>query len=298
MAMTYNSLVAPKGTSGSIANWVSYTLLDLPPIVDESQALISSILRCREMMTELSFSMGIGSSYIALPARFLDPIGRIQGTSFNIQFAHKDSNFVQQNRVYTETSGTLGTDPFTTTSGSDLVTVTLANHGFSQDSVFNTSGATAFNGTTLNGTFPIVGITDANNFVIDTAILGTTPSGSGSGGGTVVAYLCDNLIAGIAKWWSIWNEQIKFDQAFTQQTLCKLQYYQSLPLLSSTNQSNFLTNRYPQLMRVATTTAAADFMKDDAEYQKGMARLQAIVQRISVENDMSMRGMEIESDTP
>lgn len=298
MAMTYNSLVAAKGTTGSIANWVSYTLLDLPPIVDESQALIYSLLRTREMMTSLRFSLPIGNASLALPDRFLDPIGRIKLTSFNVPVRHKDSNFIQTARNFDELSGTLGTDPFTIVSGSALVTVNLTANGFSQDSVFNTSGATASNGVTINGTFPISSLTDADNFVIDITSLGTLPTSSGSGGGSAVDYLIDNLVQGIPAWFGIIDERLVFDVALTQQALGLLQYYQSLPLLSTTIQTNFLTNRYPQLMRTACVTAAADFMKDDNEYQKGMSRLQAIVERVNIENDGQLRGMELDTETP
>lgn len=298
MAMTYTSLVGDKTTAGSIARWVNYSKLDTLTIVDEAQALIWSLLRTREMMVDYSFSMAVSQANVPLPARFLDPIGRIFGSSYNIDFAHKDANFIQRNRIYTELSGTLGTDPFTTTSGSNIVSVNLVNHGFGQDSVFNTTGAVAFNGVTLNGTFPVTAITDVNDFTIDISSLGATPTGSGTGGGTVVNYLCDSLVIGMPHWWGIWNETIYFDMAFDQQTLCKLQYYQALPLLSLTNQSNFLTNRYPQLMRVACVAAAADFMKDDAEYQKGFTRLQAVVDRISIENDGMLRGMELDPEIP
>lgn len=299
MAMTYTSLVAAKGTSGSIANWVSYTKLDIPPILDEAQSLVYSLLRTREMMTEFSFSVPLNGASFALPDRFLDPIGRMYLSSFNVPVRHKDSGFLQQARNYQELSGTLGADPFTTVSGSNSVTVALAGSGFTQDSVFNTSGAVAFNGAAINGTFPITAVaSDGNSFTIDISILGTTPSASGAGGGSAVAYICDQLVAGIPNWWAILDERIKFDVAFAQAALGKLQYYQSLPLLSSSNQTNFLTNRYPQLIRVATNTAAADFMKDDSEYNKGMSRLQAIVQRINVENDGQLRGMELDPYIP
>lgn len=299
MAMTYTSLVSAKGASGSIANWVSYTLLDIPPILDEAQSLIYSLLRTREMMTERSFKIAANGALLALPDRFLDPIGRIQLPSINVSVRRKDSAFIQQNRNYTETSGTLGTNPFTTVTGSNSVTVAFASSGFSQDSVFNTSGATAFNGVTIEGTFPITAVAaNGNSFTIDISVLGTTPSGSGAGGGTAAAYICDQLVSGIPSWWGIWDEQIKFDVAFSQASLGKLQYYQSLPLLSSTNTTNFLTNRYPQLIRVATNAAAADFMKDDSEYQKGVTRLGAIVQGINIENDGQLRGMEISSENP
>lgn len=300
MAMSYTSLTAAKGVSGSIANWVSYTKLDIPVIVDEAQALIygEGRLRCREMRTELVFTMPQYNSWVALPTGFLDPIGRIQATTYNSGISHKDENFVARNRSYTETTGTLGTNPFTTTSGSDTVSVNLSSHGFSQDSGFFTTGATAFNGVTIVGTFPINAITDSNNFTIDITSLGATPTGSGSGGGSAVSYTCDNLTLGTPRCWGIWNERIYFDQAFDQLSICRLQYFQSLPLLSSANPTNFLTNRYPKLMRVACLAAAAEFMKDDDEYQKWFTRLQPSIDAISVENDMSMRGIELDPEIP
>lgn len=297
MAMTYTSLTAAKGTTGSIANWVSYSKLDIGTIVDEAQALIYGLLRCREMMAENKFFLLPNSANIALPARFLDPIGRIRLPSINTAIRHKDSHFVQSARIYTDSSGTLGTNPFTTVNGSNIVTVALAGHGFAQDSIFYTSGALAFNGVAINGTFTITTIA-ADTFTIDISALGTTPNASGSGGGAAVAYVCDNLEIGIPQWWGIWNETIYFDTALAEQTTGVLQYYQSLPLLSSTNQSNFITARYPQLMRAACVAAAADFMKDSEEYQKDFARLTALIQSIAAENDGFMRGMELEADTP
>lgn len=301
MAMTYSSLVAAKGNAGAIATWINWSKIqvDVGTIVDEAQTLLYSLgLRTREMRADYTFSMPAGGSYIALPTGFLDPIGRIERLTTISWARHKDQNFIQQNRNYTETSGTLGTNPLTTVSGSTIVTVSLAGHGFSQDSVFNTSGATAFNGVTINGTFPVTSIVDANDFTIDISVLGTTPNASGSGGGSSVAYVCDNLVPGSPNWFGIWNENLYFDCAFLQQEQCKLQYYKSLPLLSSTNPTNFLTNRYPSLLRKACLAQAADWMKDDAEYQKHVTALSALVEQVSVENDMSMRGMEIETETP
>src|ERR1700680_169915 len=219
MAMSWTSLPAAKGTTCSWATWVSYTKLALPPIIDEAQALLWSLLRCREQLADMAFSMPLGGSYVALRTGFLDPRGRIYRTSFTDPVRHKDSNFLQRQRNYSELSGTLGANPFTTTASSTSVNVALANHGFSQDSVFNTSGATAFNGATINGTFPVTAIVDANDFTIDITSLGALPSASGSGGGAAVAYLCDNLAPGYPQWFGIWNERIYFDAAFTQQKI-------------------------------------------------------------------------------
>jgi hypothetical protein len=300
MAMTYNSLTATKGTSGAIATWASYTLLDIPTILDEAQSLLygEGRLRLREMLTELLFTMPVNGAYIPLPANFLDPIGPIQAASFNSMIKHKDSNYVQVNRTYNETTGTLPANPFTTTNDSNIVSVALPNHGFAQDSIFNTTGATAFNGVTINGTFPITAITDVNDFTIDISILGTTPSAGGSGGGSTVTYLCDSLVVGNPYWCGIWDEKIHFDQAFSQTAVCRMQFFRSLPLLSASNQTNFLTNRYPRLMRVACLAAASDFMKDNEEYQKQFGYLQQMIEKIEMENEMQFRGLELDPIIP
>lgn len=300
MAMTYNTLVAAKGNSGAIATWVNYTQLDIPVIVDESQALLygEGRFRAREMETELVFTMPVNGGYVALPARFLDPIGDLAVATYNSRIKHKDPGYVKDNRTYNETTGTLGANPFTTTNGSNTVSVALANHGFAQDSIFYTTGATAFNGVTISGTFPISAITDANDFTIDISTLGTTPNAAGAGGGSAATYVCDSLVVGNPYWWGIWDERIHFDQAFSQLSVCRLNYYQSLPLLSASNPTNFLTNRYPNLMRVACMAAAADFMKDTEEYGKQFGRLTQMIEKIAVENDMQNRGMILDPFIP
>lgn len=296
MAMTYTSLTGGKGVSGSIANWVSYTLLDLPPIIDEAQALIYQILRCREMKTAMSFSIPQGGVAFALPARFLDPIGRIYSTTNNDWFRHLDDSSVLAQRNFQETSGALGTDPFTTTLASTQVSVALAAHGFNAGSVFNISGASVVGGLTLNGTFEIVTVS-TNSFVIETKAL-VAASASTTGGGASVTYFCDSLTQGYPQIWSIWDEKLQFDAAFPTRQLMQMQYFQAPPLLSATNQSNFLTDRYPQIMRTACAASAADFMQDDGEYQKQSTRLATLVQTAMVENDGMYRGAEIMTENP
>jgi hypothetical protein len=300
MAMTYTSLTAAKGTSGAIATWVNYTLLDVPVVVDEAQSVLftEGRLRCREMLTDMVFTMPINSSYQPLPTGFLDPIGRIQTSSFNSSIRHKDANYINRNRNYTETTGTLGTNPFTTVNLSLTVSVNLPNHGFTQDSIFNVTGATAFNNVTLNGTFPINAIVDANNFTIDITSLGQIPNAGGSGGGATVTYLCDSLTPGTPYFFGIYNERVNFEQAFFQATICRLQYYQQPALLSATNTTNFLTNRYPKLLRLSCMCAAAEFMKDDTEYQKWLTRLQGAIEAVAVQDDMSLRGVELDPEIP
>lgn len=301
MAMTYSSLVGAKGATGSLMTWSNYSKVsvDVVTILDEAQALLWTLLRTREMRSIFRFTMPISSSKLALPALFLDPIGKMYCPSFDMSFEHKDEAFVQQNRNYNETNGSLATtNPFTSTIGSNIVGVFLPNHTFTQESIFYTTGATAFNGITPVGTFPVDSIVDSNNFNIDISILGTLPSASGQGGGSLAVYTCDILVQGSPLFWAIWDEAIHFDAAFDQQQLCEMLFYRSLPLLSLTNQSNVLTNRYPFLLRQACITQVADWMKEGDEYQKCLTTLQGMVERVSAENDMVWRGMDLQTETP
>jgi hypothetical protein len=289
-SMTYTSLVADKNTAGSIARWVNYATLDADQILQEAQAPLYSMLRTREMRTHFAFAMGVGASQVALPSGFLDPVGKIVMLGTGARIEQRYRNFIQRRRTYTETAGSLGTNPFITAAGSSLITVNLPAHGFSQGATFFTTGAAAFNGVTIAGTFDVVAIADADDFSIDIAPLGTTPSGSGAGGGTAATYICDNLVQGMPMCWGVWDETIWFDVAFSQPTNCNLQYFRSLPPLSSANTTNFLTNRYPHLLRKACTAQAWDFLRNDTEYQKDVAALAALVEQTNAEGDLMYRG--------
>lgn len=298
MSMNYSSLIGPKGQAGSIANWVSYTRLDLTTIVDEAQALLYETLRVREMITEYRFQVPAGGSELPVPAGFLDPIGKIWSPTLNYPIEHIDEGRLQRERIYQTLDGSFGANPFTTTNGSSLVSVNLAGNGFNQGATITIAGAAAVNGLTPNGTFPIASLTDANNFVIDTSILGAQANAAGSGGGSAATYDCNNLTQMDLRYWAIWDEAIKFDGAAIEVTTGSLIYYRSLPLLATTNPTNFLTKRYPNLMRVACTTAAADFMKDSTEYQKNLTALTGLIQRINVENEGHRRGSTVYIETP
>jgi hypothetical protein len=123
MAMSYNTLVAPKGTTGSLLNWIGYTKVDTATVLDESQALLYQILRVREMRTEYTFGMAVGQANVALPTRFLDPIGKVYDTTNVTDYDQVDQGGVLRARSYdTSLAGTLDNAPFTTTLNSSLVT--------------------------------------------------------------------------------------------------------------------------------------------------------------------------------
>ncbi len=298
--MTYNTLVAAKSASGSVLNWVGYSKIDVPTVVDEAQYLLYSMLRVREMKTEYTFGMNIGQCDVSLPTRFLDPIGQIYDITNGTGYDQLNETSVTRARNYDSSiSGTFGTNPFTTTNGSGLVSVSQTNQPFNQGSTITIPVGATVNGLTISGTFPVVSVTDTNDFIIDVGgPTDTVANASSAGGGAGIIFTGNNLIAGSPVQWGVWDEKIHFDVALVTVAQMKLLYFRRPPLLSATNLTNFLTDRYPKLMRVACLASAAEFMKDDGEYQKQTQALAALVMNTAIENDMIYRGAILGTDTP
>lgn len=295
MAMTWTSLVGPKGSAGSIMNWVSYSKLDVETIVDEAQSLLYGLLRVREMRTEWVFGIPVGNSQIPLPSRFLDPIGRLYDVTNSTWFSHRIETDILSSRAYQQSSGSLGSNAFTTVLDSALVNVELIAHGLTQGSTFFPADTTDVGGISLNNAFPVVAIVDADNFTIDVSNPATSAA---TGGGASATYEASSLIQASPSRWTIWDEAVKFDTAFDTQTTFKQLYYRAPVLLSTANPSNWLTNRYPMLMRKACMASAADYMKDDTEHAKHIDSLNNLIASTASENDMGYRGMEFGTDTP
>lgn len=82
-------------------------------------------------------------------------------------------------------TGALGANPFTTASGSTSVVVAHVAHGRNPGDTVIYAGATAFNNVTMNGTFIVATVVDADNYTVPAV---TTASGTGAGGGAGVTY--------------------------------------------------------------------------------------------------------------
>ncbi len=297
MAMTWTSLTAAKTQPGSILNWVGYGKIDVTTVLDEAQSLLFGLLRLREMRTEWVFGMSAGACRIALPNRFLDPIGRLWDITNGIKLGQKIESEVEAARAYdTSLGGSFGTNPFTAVLDSSTVSAHLVAHNLTQASTITIAGSATVGGLTMNGTNEVLDIVDADNFEIDMGDQVATSNATGGGG--AITYTANQLISSTPSRWAVWNDMIQFDAAFEQDTQFKQLYFRAPPLLSSTVPTNILTTRYPKLLRVATNVASAEFMKDDEEYTKSLAALEALVQSINAENDLIYRGAEFGTDTP
>ncbi len=301
MAMSYATLVGLKGSAGSIASWTGYGKLEgqATVILDEAQSLLFQSLRVREMRSQFVFGMPVNGCRIALPARFLDPIGRLIDSTFGGRYRHKDESYITERRAYQPLAGgSFGNNPFTTGAlGSGSVAAVLAGHNLTQGSDITIAGATSpLDGVTVNGTFLVTDVPTVNSLSFLTYDAATV--GSINGGGAAATWTANKLIAGAPSCWAIWDEYLQFDQAFDTATQFRLMCFRSPLALSAINQTNFLTSRYPLLLRKACQVMAADFMKDDNEYKRGMDALAALIQATNAESDLMYRGAEIDTETP
>lgn len=299
--MDYTSLTGGKTTPGSIMNWVSYTKLDITTVVEEAQSLLFQMLRCREMRSTWTFAMGIGQVSQPLPPRFLDPVGDIFDLTNWTGYRQLIESRIEQRRNYDPSlAGSFGADPFTTALNSSSVNALLAAHGLNQGSTITIAGASTVNGLTMNGASPVTAVVDANNITIDVNDLNNDvlASAAGSGGGAAATYTANNLISGGQSCWTVFNEKVEFDAAFDVAATCNLLIFRRPRLLSAINPTNFVTSRYPTLMRVACLAAAAKYMKDDTEYAKQVKDLSDLIGATAAENDLIYRGAEFGTDTP
>jgi hypothetical protein len=294
--MNYTSLVAPKGTTGSLMNTVNYSKLDAVTVLEEAQSLLFSLLRVREMKSRWVFGVTRGQCNVPLPSRFLDPIGRARDIKNGFTLPQWLDTEIETLRAYDNSpAGDFAADPFTTTNGSPLVAVELVGHDLTQGSTLTIVDATDVGGLVLNGTFPVASITDDDNLVIDTD---TEATSGANGGGSSASYTANKLVDATPTKWSINDEKLQFDCAFEEATQFGLLYFRSPKLLSASNETNWLTNRYPKLLRTACMAAAADYMKDSEEYNKHLGALTALVGSVNAENDLYLRGAEFGTDTP
>lgn len=299
MAMTYTTLVAPKGTTGSLMAWVNYSKLDSETVLAEAQALLYSLLRVREMKTEWAFSADQGVGTIALPSRFLDPIGKIYDNR-GLAYTQLPESDIRAARVWEAVDEqSLANNPFTTGSaGTGTVAVNAAGltdfPPLGADVTF--AGASAVDGIDMNNTF-ITTITFPG-IIFYVEANGDALAGSVAGGGAAVTMTFNKLQEATPAAWTIFDEKLQFNAAFDEDVQCRLPCYRSPRLLSSVNPSNFLCTRYPYLLREACIAAAHRFMKNNEQFQISLQVLTAEVQSVNAENDLYLRGADFGTDTP
>lgn len=102
-----------------------------------------------------------------------------------------DSAFAQNDVTPFSSTGTLGNDPFTTTSGSPNISVAHTAHGRNSGDTIIFSGSSAVGGVTPNGTFTVLTVTSANAYVF---VFTSNATSTATGGGASVAFSYESAI--------------------------------------------------------------------------------------------------------
>jgi hypothetical protein len=92
--------------------------------------------------------------------------------------------------------------------------------------------------------------------------------------------------------YGVWNELIQLDCASDAAYTAHMLFYQRPEYLGSAagKSTNFLTTRYPSLLRSACLMFAADHRSNSEEYSRWQQRTDALIQRANVEADLARRG--------
>lgn len=133
-----------------------------------------------QLATDETFA---GAASHALGWTDLTNVGKISLATTEKLYIYYGGTFYDITPV--DDSGTLGTDPFTTTNGSAVVSVAHTNHGRNIGDYVSFSGASAAGGITISGEYQVASVTDGNNYTITHSAAATSAA---TGGGAAVAY--------------------------------------------------------------------------------------------------------------
>lgn len=108
----------------------------------------------------------------------------------------------------------------------------------------------------------------------------------------------NNWVQGLPRQYAFTGTTVEFDCAAdaTAAGTYRLDYYGALAALATNNLTNFLTNRYPTLLRYACMAMAADFLNDADRYTRWLEKAQAEIIEIEANNDLALRGAEVVPD--
>lgn len=271
MAMNFNDLIGPKSRAGSIQNFVKFKPVPAEVILEEAQALIYSQLRVREMRASSLVSLGVGAFTAALPTGYLDPISMQDREGWNvIPELYESDDILNRRRLYNN-------DVVTTLSGT--ITAGAASLTVASAAEFPTTGSYSI--VIESEVLLVTAGQGTTTWTVTRGYAGTTAAAHSSG-----ATVDGSLESGTPMHVAVFDELFQFDLKADEARKLDLVYFKSLTLLSASNTTNFLTRRYPHLVRVACNARAAAFMKDNEERDTNTKELFALIEAANVESDL------------
>lgn len=103
-----------------------------------------------------------------------------------------------------------------------------------------------------------------------------------------------DLPEGVPTYWCDFNSAINLNTKADQDYTAKMLFYRCPAALSSSNATNFLTIRYPTLLRRACLMFAAEARKEYDLFDREEMRALQAVKEVMVEDDAAKRGMELD----
>lgn len=102
------------------------------------------------------------------------------------------------------------------------------------------------------------------------------------------------LDSGDPSYYAIFDEQLQFDCKATTAFRARALFYRQPDPLSTSNETSFLTTRYPHILRMACLATGARFANDDEVYAREQRLLEGKIDDLNAMDEQSRRGQETE----
>jgi hypothetical protein len=104
------------------------------------------------------------------------------------------------------------------------------------------------------------------------------------------------LSSGTPRNYAIFEEALQFDLAYDAAATLKLIGFKSPTVLSLIAPTNFLTTRYPHILRSACLARAYNYRNSDERADKELSLLAAYIGKANAESDFTYRGLAAENE--
>jgi hypothetical protein len=106
------------------------------------------------------------------------------------------------------------------------------------------------------------------------------------------------LLSGKPSCFAVYDERFNFDLNPDAAMTVRLLYYQSPTVLSDTVNTNFLTDKYPTMLRYAALAYAADYMRDMTNYQAWLKQALSEIEGANIEDDANLSHVSTIAEVP
>jgi hypothetical protein len=103
------------------------------------------------------------------------------------------------------------------------------------------------------------------------------------------------LASGMPANYAIFDEALQFDLQYDAAASLRLVHYRRWTPLAVAN-TNFLTDRYPHLLRTACLAQAYAFRNNDTRAQLELQKLAPLIAKTNAESDLSYRGLVVHNE--